>query len=141
MPRSSRAIVISLFVIAVLMSGLSYAADPAMDSPQSTLHTYIEALRRGDLATIERVMELRGDKFNLPGPIPIASYTIIKVIIYEKMEVHKWNSQGIIPAAELGDVELQTEEITDESPQMYSYNFRKIGNVWKIISHSAWDVD
>ncbi len=75
--------------------------------------------------------------FYLPQPIVIKDYAVRKKIVYGESEVTEWNTKGIIPAARVGDVELQVEEIRYGDTFMFSYNFRKIDGEWKIISHGA----
>jgi len=45
--------------------------------------------------------------FYLPDPVPIESYRILEKIVYGKKEIKDWNSKGIIPSAEIGDIDLQ----------------------------------
>jgi hypothetical protein len=105
-----------------------------------TLKTYIEALRKGDLATVEECFDPRAIGFYLPEPLPIETYRIQKRIVFGPKEVRNWNSKGIIPAARAGDIELQVQELINGTPTMFSYWFRKVVSGWKIYAHSAWGV-
>ena len=110
-------------------------------TPEETLQSYINGVRHGDLAQVEACFEPRAESFYLPAPIPVSTYTIRERITYGSAKVHDWNSKGIVPAARIGDVELQVEETIRGAPQMYSYLFRKFDDSWKIIAHAAWGVD
>jgi len=112
-----------------------------LSTPENTLGSYIESQKRGDLVSLKKTHELRGQNYYLPGPILIKSYKILKKTIFTNKEVDKWNGAEIIPRAEIGDVQLDVKEFFAEGSQMYSYNMRKFENEWKIISHSAWGCD
>ena len=111
-----------------------------LSSPEATLAGYIESLRHGN---VEGVLARyhNADQFYLPSPLPIENYEIVNKIILGNKEVQEWNRKRIIPAAKLGDVQLDVRERVAGRDQMFSYNFRKIDGRWKLISHSAWGVD
>ncbi len=129
-----------LFVggVAVLASETETIARFA--SPEITLQTYIEALRKADRSTVEECFDPPAIGFYLPGPLPVDTYRIQKRIVFGPKEVREWNSKGIIPAAREGDVELQVQELMNGIPNMFSYWFRSVDTGWKIYAHSAWNV-
>ena len=81
------------------------------------------------------------DQFYLPRPMSIENYEIVNKIIFGTKEVQEWNGRGIIPAAKVGDVQLDVRDRIAGRDQMFSYNFREIDGRWKLISHSAWGVN
>jgi hypothetical protein len=101
---------------------------------------YIESLREGDLAGVLERYHGTTD-FYLPHPIPIKEYKIVKKITYGTKEVEDWNQKGVVPPAELGDVELQVRETIDGKEQIFFYNLRRVRGSWKIIAHSAEGID
>jgi hypothetical protein len=125
------------------MLGLASLANAGGDysSPETTLAAYIDGLRSGDVARILVTFDDPKGGFNLPKPLPISNYRVTKRIVYGPKRVEKWNSQGIIPQARVGDVELQVLEIVDGKKEMYSYNFRKINGDWKMYSGGLWGAD
>lgn len=112
-----------------------------LSAPEITLNGYIESLRNGNLAGVKERYFPSDIDFYLPDPIPIKSYVIIKKITFGKKEVERWNSQGTIPQAKIGDVELQVKEWIGTTGRMVSYFLRNYDGKWKIFSHSAWKVD
>lgn len=132
----------SIVTIAVLtimaQAGQSTAS---FATPEGTLKTYIDALRDGNHPLIVECFEPPAYNFWLEKPVPITRYSILKCITYGPKEVAEWNGMGIMPPAQEGDVELEVERIEYGKCQMYSYNLRLYGKMWKIISHCAWGVD
>lgn len=90
-------------------------------SPEATLDTYINALKTGNKTKVLNSFYPKKDSFYLPGPIPIKSYKIVKRIVYGQKETNNWNSQGIIPPAALGDIDLQVQREEHGMKNMYSY--------------------
>ncbi|HAW51512.1 MAG TPA: hypothetical protein DCX54_04160 [Flavobacteriales bacterium] len=126
-------IIIAVFLLPINI----YAQDFSI--PETTLEIYINALKQGDKNTIYNCFHPVLNEFQLPKPIPIEAYEIQKKIIYSQKEVSDWNTQGILPPAKLGDIDLQVEQKSYGKKWMYSYLFRNINGKWKIISHAAWD--
>jgi len=120
---------------------VSSFADWRFATPEGTLDTYIDALRKGDLSTASECFAPPATDFYLPGPIAVTSYHVRRRIIYGPAEVKDWNSKGIKPPAREGDIELQVRRIINGKPQMFSYNLRQVASGWKIYSHAAWGVD
>jgi hypothetical protein len=114
------------------------AAD--LSSPEATLAGYIDSLRKGSVSgVLERFHGIT--EFKLPRSVPIQEYKIVKKVIFGPSEVENWNGHGIVPPAQLGDIELHVSEIVDGNEVLFSYNFRNFSGSWKIYSHSAWDED
>lgn len=134
-----------VLLVAALVALSAHAGTPAtsidLSSPERTLSSYLGSLVRGDLSGVEACVELGDQKYSLPGPIPISKYKVVKKVVYGTREVNEWNSKGIVPPALVGDVQLDVEEITNNIPAMYSYNFRRFGSDWKIVSYSRWGAD
>jgi hypothetical protein len=107
--------------------------------PENTLDTYINALRAGNKSQVLDCFHPKLKDLYLPGSSKIASYKIVKVIVYTKKEADDWNSKGIIPPAMVGDIDLQVEQSEYGKKAMYSYLMRNVNGEWKIVSHSAWD--
>lgn len=117
--------------------------EPRVDrsSPEAVLNSYIEAIKRGDVKTVEACLISRPDlgKFNLPKPIPITHYEITKQIVFGPKKVDNWNSKGIDPPAKINDVEFHVREyVKGAEPAMFSYNFRKVGSEWRILTFAMW---
>lgn len=110
-------------------------------TPKDTLDTYIEALRAGDKETVLTCFHPELEDFGMAGPIPIESYVITKETVFGESEAEEWNSAGIIPRAEIGDVDLEVEEKEEGNLQMFSYLMREVDGQWKIIAYCAWGVD
>jgi hypothetical protein len=108
-------------------------------SPEGTLGIYLNALKTGNKSQVLDCFYPKLDDFYLPQPVPIKSYKILKRIVYGQKETDDWNSQGIIPQAVLGDIDLQVEQEIYGKKRMYSYLMRNVNGEWKIISHAAWD--
>jgi hypothetical protein len=133
------------FVLVGLLLGAMPAAcaersQPPASSPDLTLERYFAGLAKADLDQVAECFEPRATDFILPRPIVVTKYKVTKRVVYGQHEVDKWNRAGIVPAALLGDVELEVREVVEGRAQMYSYNFRLVGATWKIVSHDAWDV-
>jgi hypothetical protein len=109
-----------------------------LSSPEATLAGYIESLRQGDVEGV--LARYHGTKdFYLPGPLTIEDYEIVTKITFGKKEVQEWNGQKIIPAAKVGDVQLDVKQLRGDDSQMYSYFLREITGKWKLIAHYGWD--
>ena len=128
-------LIVHLFLLLVVP--YSYAND--FSSPESTLEIYINALRTGDKKTLLKCLHPIPSSFNLPGPEKIDSYSIKRKIVFGKKEVDEWNSKGIIPSVQIGDIDCHVEQIEDGEARMYSYTFRNISREWKIITFALWD--
>jgi hypothetical protein len=115
---------------------------PTLDlsTPEKALDYYINVLRKGKVDLIYKVCPNAKD-FYLPGPINISDYSITKKIVFDEDDVKSWNDIGIIPPAQLGDIELQVKEMYagSDSGYMFSYWLRLYRDQWKIFTHSAWD--
>jgi uncharacterized protein YpmS len=111
-----------------------------LGTPEKALDYYINALRKGDVDLVYKVYA-NTDNFYLPGPINIADYTITKKILFDEEAVNSWNTKGIQPPAQFGDIELQVEEFYPESDSgyMFSYWLRLYDGQWKIYAHAGWD--
>lgn len=133
-----RALVV--FTCMYLLGSMVWPAPLDLSSPKATLAGYIESLGLGD---VEGVLARHhtAKEFYLPGPLRIDGYEIITKITFKEKEMQEWNGQRIIPAAKVGDVQLDVKEHIADNDQMYSYFFREIDGQWKLIAHYSWDVD
>lgn len=107
-------------------------------SPEDTLKTYINAKRAGDKQTILTCFHPELKDFYLPEPTHTDSFAVTKKTVYGQLEAEEWNRLGIIPPAEVGDVDIDVKEISGGKSQMYSYLLRRVDGEWKIIAYSAW---
>jgi len=130
--------IITVVCIVVSASAL-FAQDFA--SPEATIETYIDALRAGDKETVLTCFHPELEDFYLPEPIPIESYVITKETVFGESEAEEWNSVGIIPRAEPGDIDFDVEEKIDGKSHMFSYLMREVDGHWKIIAHCGWGAD
>jgi hypothetical protein len=133
--RSFAALAVASIVLSALL-----ACTQDFASPEATLEKYITACEAGDKKTVLSCFHPPMSDFNLNEEFAVESYTITKKTTYEKSHVDEWNSIGIIPPAEIGDVDLEVKEILNGEPFMFSYLLREVDGEWKIISFSAWDV-
>jgi hypothetical protein len=127
-----------LILTLILVFSASSLLASNYSTPENTLDTYISALRAGNQPAVAQCFYPVANDFYLPNPLDITSYSVTKKIVYGKKEVDRWNRIGIKPPTQIGDVELQVNEILHGKNEMFSYVMRKISGEWKIISHSAW---
>ena len=127
-------------IISVLITSFANAKEEIdLSSPEATLSGYIACFKT---ANVKCVLKRYHGKNNLQiNEAHSTKYKIVKKIVYSSKEVESWNSKGIVPASEVGDIELQVQQEFLGYKGMWSYNFRKINSNWYIISHSAWGVD
>ena len=119
---------------ALLLSIPALGQAPQFSTPDSTLATYIAALRAGDARAAAACFHPL-DRFYLPGPSVIDSVTIEKRITYTEAEVAAWKAS---PPAAKGDVDLQVLHWEAGTSQRFSYLFRRLTDGWKIIAHAGW---
>ena len=110
---------------------------PQFSTPDSTLATYIAALRSGDARAAAACFHPL-ERFYLPGPTAIDSITIEKRASYTKVEVAAWKAR---PPAAIGDVDLQVLHWEGGTSQRFSYLFRRFTDGWRIIAHAGWSDD
>jgi hypothetical protein len=127
-----------IILITALMFPINIMAQD-FSSPEDTLDIYLSALKSGNKKQVLNCFSPKLNDFYLPEPVPIKSYKIIKRIVYGQEETEDWNSKGIMPPAEIGDIDLQVEQESYGKKWMYSYLMRNVNGYWKIISHSVWD--
>ncbi len=131
---------IFLFFIVILFSTNTGATEIVdLSSPEATLSGYLKCFEKADVeCVLKRYHGIKSFQIQKAHTI---EYKIIKKLTYGQKEVEAWNSKGIKPVSEIGDVELQVQEEFSDYNGMWSYNFRNINGKWYIISHSAWGVD
>ena len=131
---------ICLLLIVILFSSNTSAGEPVdLSSPEATLSGYLKCFENANVeCVLKRYHGIKRFQINEAHTI---EYKIIKKIIYGPKKVEAWNSKGIVPSSQIGDVELQVREKFLGYEGMWSYNFRNINGKWYIISHSAWGVD
>jgi hypothetical protein len=114
-------------------------AQPPADSgsPQQAVAEYIGSLRTGDLAGVQRVT-FDYDDFNLPGPLPIDSFRVIRS---ETLDSVAAAERSFTPAPKAGDVELDVVQYEAGAERKYSYSLREIDGHWRIYAHAAWGSD
>jgi len=125
------------FLLAVstrLLAVPAWGQVPQFSTPDSTLATYIAALRAGDARAAGACFHPPSTRFYLPRPAPIDSFTIEKRITYTEAEVAAWKSR---PPAAIGDVELQVLQWEEGTSQRFSYLFRRFTDGWRIIAHAG----
>lgn len=111
-----------------------------LSTPEKALDYYINAIRSGRVDIIYKVYA-NTKNFYLPDPINITDYSITKKILFDEEAVNSWNTKGIQPPAQFGDIELQVNEVyaSTGKGEMFSYFLRLYGDQWKIFTHSAWN--
>lgn len=108
--------------------------DVDLSSPEATLSGYIDSLVTGrGTGVLERYL---GGGFYVRKPTPIQAYDIINKTVIDENAVEA--SQAPLDA-ELGDIELQVEQIKEESKYTMSYWLRNVSGAWKIYAHTRWD--
>ena len=132
------AIVFSALIIACSPTP-SRALQRGLETPEATLNTYVDGLKRGDLTTVRRAynLDLTGSGFNLPGPLPITSYRITKKSVLDSAAVKRHNGRGVVPPARVGDVELEVDEITQGKSEKFWYWLRLFDSQWRIYAHTG----
>ena len=127
-------------IVALLFGPTAVAVLADLSTPEATLDGYIDSLKNGDASGV--LKRYHGiNEFTLPRPIPIQEYSIEQKITFTALEVAEWNGKGIVPRAQIGDIEFHVKELIDGMEQMYSYALRNYEGVWQIYSHYAWGVD
>src|SRR3989454_8650713 len=127
----------SLFLLAgstLLLPAPVWGQAPQFSTPDSSLATYIAALRAGDARAAAACFHPL-DRLYLPGPSAIDSVTIEKRITYTEAEVVAWKAR---PPAAVGDVDLQVLQWEGGTSQRFSYLLRRLTDGWKIVSHATW---
>jgi hypothetical protein len=128
--------------VVVLIGTISVCTARAQsDSPRAALDTYLRGIKNGDVRLVKSVYyfgERRPD-FYLPGPQPLEEYRVLKETVLDSAAVQQWNAKGIIPAAMIGDVQLDVDERIAGHSHKFSYSLRRIDGQWRIYAHSAWD--
>jgi hypothetical protein len=129
-----------LLTLIFLLPASALASDSVdLSTPEATLKGYLKCFETADVkCVLKRYYGISSFRINQASTV---KYRITKKIVYGPHEVDAWNSKGIVPKSEIGDVQLQVQETFLNHTGMYSYNFRKVHGNWYIISHSAWGVD
>ncbi len=118
----------------IFVASFSVAAE--YSTPEATISTYIDAVRKGDPVAVYDCFVAKEYGYALQQAINIAGFEIKKNTVYGANEVVQWGD--VVPAAKWGDVDLEVEEILDGKSVMYSYLLREIRSEWKIVTFSAW---
>ena len=107
-------------------------------TPEEALSYYINALRAGDVEMIYAVYysDREDFKFHLDRPIKIDGFEVVSKRAYNKKITAEYKAS---PKAHVGDVELELSRTLSGRKEMFTYLFRKIGDNWYLISHSAWN--
>lgn len=123
-----------MFILFLGLGCLSSAGD--FSTPEATMAFYIHSIQKGDLEGVEKSYE--SNNFNLPKPIPIKSFKILKKRVLKNSDVSKLN---FLPAPQQGDVELEVMEIFTKGKGKYTYYLRFKNKRWKIYAHYSWSDD
>lgn len=131
-PKYRLIAIVSIPLILAVLS-VSAWAGPRYDTPEATIQTYIDALRRGDQPAVSVCFEPEAHDFYLPGPIPIDQFIIRKRIVYGPSDEKKWKGVGYTARMIRGDIGLEVEETIDGTKNSFYYRLRRVRGQWKIV--------
>jgi len=131
-----------LILLILLLSINSYAEQYDLSTPEKTLLSYYKCSETKDeKCVLSHIKGISSFQFNVASKV--IDYEIKKKIIFTNKEVTEWNTEGFIPSAMLGDIQIDIQQTTlyDSSIKetgMYTYVLRKYNNKWKIYSWYNW---
>ena len=124
-----------VMILTVVLLPTKAFGDARFTSPERTLTTYIDGLRRGDIKAVAECFEPEAHSFYLPGPLPIARFRVVKRIILNENETDL--GYGFTSLQRKGDVRLHVQKVLDGQPIMFYYTFRRVRGDWKIVAHAG----
>jgi pimeloyl-ACP methyl ester carboxylesterase len=111
-------------------------ADTLFASPERTVTTWLERLKAGDRRGAAACLWPAGEEPGLPLPFPLEELEIERSVRYGPSEVSAWNSKGILPRADPGDVEVTVRIRVRGRPQRLDCLLRAFEAGWRIIARS-----
>ncbi len=131
----SKWVVVSPLLLLVVSA--SAQPKPRYDTPEATIRTYFDALRRGDQPAAAICFEPEVHDFYLPGPVTIDKFVIRKREVYGLSDEKKWQGVGYTNRILKGDVGLYVDQIMDGSKTFFYYRLRHVRSEWKIVEYAS----
>jgi pimeloyl-ACP methyl ester carboxylesterase len=119
-----------------LAGGRSDPADSLFVTPERTVTVWLERLKGGDRRGAAACLWPSGEDPGLPLPFPLEEMVIERRVRYGPAEVSAWNEKGLLPRADVGDVEVTVQIRIRGRLQRIDCLLRAFDDGWRIIARS-----
>lgn len=106
-----------------------------LSTPESTIHSYYEALKKGNKEEIDNLFILNKNLF-IEKPLPTIKHQIKSIRFINKKEAYTRNQNNYNIEFKDDDVEIVVKELLGTSKESVVFILRRRDDKWKIYAHS-----